>query len=310
MLRPDLLVVNVASQRSTHSTIGNTHNGGAASLPPMVPAMQTTLLGPHSLIPHLLLLGLRPWWAITTSPWLLLHVPHAARSVFLPLVRQDSPALWESNNSNRNSHPTDMDMDADTPDTNTNMDTNMDTDNNKDDSCSDSDTDAPIKNHRASNHMQPKINNYSKISQKFGHLCGKIKTKAHHVVAHVFKFKSGSKSEAREKNYFFKLFSKVVVALIMAAINCTINKWHTSKRTTVHFTEPAYKPVYKTFLNDLNYFKQEGLQLDVMGKLQHWIYHNGLDHSGVEQWAVAAISMFDAMISHAVIELNSDFDQN
>ncbi|EIW84143.1 hypothetical protein CONPUDRAFT_151187 [Coniophora puteana RWD-64-598 SS2] len=121
-------------------------------------------------------------------------------------------------------------------------------------------------------------------------------------------FFQGRNDDSIQRADFYKPFPKVALALIMAAIDCAIDEWHTGKRTTVHFTEPAYCPIYETFLNDLNRFEQEGMQYNIMEKLQCRIYRDGLEYSGVEQQAVAAVSMTNTAISCGVVELNDDFD--
>ncbi|EIW74505.1 hypothetical protein CONPUDRAFT_160207 [Coniophora puteana RWD-64-598 SS2] len=107
---------------------------------------------------------------------------------------------------------------------------------------------------------------------------------------------------------FYEPFPKLALALIMTAIDCAIDEWHTGKRGRITFSETAYRPVYKTYLEDLNRFELEGLQHNILGKLQARMYRDGLEHAGVQYQPVTSVSMSKEVLANGVAELVVEFN--
>ncbi|KAM5541923.1 hypothetical protein V8D89_004233 [Ganoderma adspersum] len=87
-----------------------------------------------------------------------------------------------------------------------------------------------------------------------------------------FKTKKDDSVVLRE---WYSPFPLVTLALVLAAIECTIEEWTDGCFTKVPFMEDKYAPVYRYHFRELRQYEAASDDLRVVTQLCQWIYEDG-----------------------------------
>ncbi|KAJ7856440.1 hypothetical protein B0H13DRAFT_1178125 [Mycena leptocephala] len=104
------------------------------------------------------------------------------------------------------------------------------------------------------------------------------------------------------------IFPKPAFALVLSAIECSIDEWATGIKTDVPFTSADYRSVYQEHLKCLNEFEKHTAPRDILGNILTRVHNIGRFHSGAQPIApVASTSALSkAALDAAIREYDKD----
>ncbi|KIJ19090.1 hypothetical protein PAXINDRAFT_69876 [Paxillus involutus ATCC 200175] len=73
---------------------------------------------------------------------------------------------------------------------------------------------------------------------------------------------------------YFNPIPTTTLALLLAVIECCIDKWVTGIKSDIKFTAAAYTTVYKDHLVSLHTFDQHTAAYDLLGQIQQMLHDN------------------------------------
>ncbi|EIW85981.1 hypothetical protein CONPUDRAFT_86174 [Coniophora puteana RWD-64-598 SS2] len=122
-------------------------------------------------------------------------------------------------------------------------------------------------------------------------------------------FYKGKKAMAVRWEEFFETFPGPGFALVLSAIECSIDEWSTGSFEKVAFSEANYRDVFETHLKNLDDFAGHGNGADrVLEKFMQRVHRIGSSHARVAAPSRAPQPMKPAAFDTAVFDMIRDLD--
>ncbi|KAJ7184816.1 hypothetical protein C8R46DRAFT_872661, partial [Mycena filopes] len=130
---------------------------------------------------------------------------------------------------------------------------------------------------------------------------GLYKAKIIQKSANVMWFNNRRDEGATHPDVFGPIFPKPAFALVLTAIECSIDEWATGIKTEVPFTSADYRSVYQEHLKCLNDFEKHTTEvnINILGNILTRIHNIGRHHSGAQPIAPVAST---SALSRAAID--------
>ncbi|KAJ6536270.1 hypothetical protein B0H19DRAFT_997014 [Mycena capillaripes] len=113
---------------------------------------------------------------------------------------------------------------------------------------------------------------------------------------------------ATHPDLFGPSLPKPAFALVLSAIECSIDEWATGIKTDVPFTSADYRAVYQEHLKCLDEFEKHTAPRDILGNILTRAHNVGRFHSGAQPLAPAAAksALSQAALDAAIREYDDD----
>ncbi|KAJ6607120.1 hypothetical protein B0H10DRAFT_2073189 [Mycena sp. CBHHK59/15] len=113
---------------------------------------------------------------------------------------------------------------------------------------------------------------------------------------------------ATHPELFGPVFPKPAFALVLTAIECSIDEWATGVKTDVPFTAADYRSVYQEHLKCLDEFEKHTAPRDILGNILTRTHNIGRFHSGAQPLAPQASTsaLSKAALDAAIREYEED----
>ncbi|KAJ7824478.1 hypothetical protein B0H13DRAFT_2375458 [Mycena leptocephala] len=104
------------------------------------------------------------------------------------------------------------------------------------------------------------------------------------------------------------IFPKPAFALVLSAIECSIDEWATGIKTDVPFTSADYRSVYQEHLKCLNEFEKHTAPRDILGNILTRVHNIGRFHSGAQP--IAPVASTSALLKAALDAAIREYDED
>ncbi|KAJ7094999.1 hypothetical protein C8R44DRAFT_890125 [Mycena epipterygia] len=127
--------------------------------------------------------------------------------------------------------------------------------------------------------------------------------------ANLMWFNNRRDEGATHPELFGPALPKPAFALILSAIECSIDEWATGIKTDVPFTAADYRSVYQEHLTCLADFEKASGRRDILGNILTRVHNIGRFHSGAQPLAPTAHSSLSTAALNAAIQEYDDDEE-